>query len=157
MKIKIVPQHRRKRTINKTIIYGSCIALVALLIVCLILCFVRPTSEQPEEMQTFNPSIAIPGYEGLWLEANSKRQNVALSNPQSNTCYFQITLSLEDGTILWESELIAPGTSSKPMRLTEKLEEGTYPNAVLHYSCYRMDKDLTPLNGAQTKLTLWVQ
>ena len=25
------------------------------------------------------------------------------------------------------------------------------------YSCYRMDETLAPLNGAETKLTLWVK
>ena len=105
-----------------------------------------------------NPdSIAIPGYEALELKAGSKKQSLALPNPEQNMCYFEITLYLEDGTLLWQSELIEPGEISKPMTLTQELEKGTYPNALLRYACYRMDEARTPLNGAEMKVTLWVK
>ncbi|MBE6981728.1 MAG: tRNA (uracil-5-)-methyltransferase [Ruminococcaceae bacterium] len=105
-----------------------------------------------------NPnSIAIPGYEMLELKAGSKEQSLCMPNPPQNCCYFQICLYMEDGTLLWESELIEPGKTSKPIVLSKALEKGMYPNAVLRYSCYRMDENLSPLNGAETKLTLWVK
>lgn len=105
-----------------------------------------------------NPaSIAIPGYEMLELKADSKKQSLCMPNPPQNCCYFQISLYLEDGTLLWQSELIEPGTNSKPIVLSQALEKGMYPNAVLRYSCYSQDENLTPLNGAETKLTLWVK
>ena len=105
-----------------------------------------------------NPdSIAIPGYEMLELKAGIKEQSLCMPNPPQNCCYFQICLYLEDGTLLWQSELIEPGTNSKPMVLSKTLEKGMYPNAILRYSCYRMDESLAPLNGAETKLTLWVK
>ena len=105
-----------------------------------------------------NPnSIAIPGYEMLELKAGSKEQSLCMPNPPQNCCYFQISLYMEDGTLLWESELIEPGKTSKPIVLSKALEKGMYPNAVLRYSCYRMDENLSPLNGAETKLTLWVK
>ena len=105
-----------------------------------------------------NPdSIAIPGYEMLELKADSKEQSLCMPNPSQNCCYFQISLYLENGTLLWQSELIEPGANSKPMVLSMVLEKGMYPNAVLRYSCYRMDENLSPLNGAETKLTLWVK
>ena len=102
-------------------------------------------------------SIAIPGYEMLELKANSKEQALCFPNPEQNMCYFQISLFLEDGTLLWQSELIEPGKTSKPMVLTKTLSKGTYPQAVLRYACYRMDENLSPLNGAETKVTLWVK
>lgn len=101
-------------------------------------------------------SIAIPGYEVLELKADSKKQDLCLPNPVQNICYFQIFLYLEDGTLLWQSELIEPGAISKPIILTQELSTGTYTNAVLKYVCFKMD-GVTPLNGAQTKLTLWVK
>lgn len=104
-----------------------------------------------------NDSIAIPGYEGLSLNANSKKQALCLPNPAQNTCYFKISLLLEDGTLLWQSELIEPGATSEPIVLQTELEEGTYPRAILHYSCFEMNKDLTPLNGAEIKVTLRVK
>ena len=102
-------------------------------------------------------AISVPGYEGITLKADSLEQTVALSNPPQNTCYFVITLSLEDGTQLWQSDYIKPGETSSPIVLTQSLEKGTYPNTVLQYSCFKMDDEKTPLNGAETKLTLRVK
>ena len=92
-------------------------------------------------------SIAIPGYEMLELKAGSKEQSLCMPNPPQNCCYFQIALYMEDGTLLWQSELIEPGANSKPMVLSMALEKGMYPNAVLRYSCYSQDENLSPLNG----------
>ena len=103
-----------------------------------------------------NPSIAIPGYEYFSLEAGIKKQSIALNNPETNTCYFLISLYLEDGTLLWQSEYLAPGEVSAAMELNQKLEPGTY-NAILHYDCFRMNQELSPLNGAETKLSLRVK
>ena len=105
-----------------------------------------------------NPDIiAIPGYEMLEMKAGNKEQSLCMPNPPQNCCYFQIALYLEDGTLLWQSELIEPGTVSKPIVLSKALEKGMYTNGILRYSCYRMDDYLTPLNGAETKITLWVK
>ena len=104
-----------------------------------------------------NPdSIAIPGYEILELSANKKAQALQLSNPLQNVCYFRISLYLEDNTLLWSSDLIEPGATSEPIQLIKTLEKGTYTNAILKYDCFKMD-GITPLNGAETKLTLWVK
>ena len=102
-------------------------------------------------------SISIPGYEGITLKADSLEQNVSLNNPIQNTCYFVITLCLKDGTMLWQSDYIKPGETSSPIALNQPLEKGNYPNAVLQYSCFKMDSEKTPLNGAETKLTLRVK
>lgn len=114
-------------------------------------------STEAETVVEKNPdAIAIPGYEILELQANQKQQPLSLPNPPQNVCYFQISLYLEDGTLLWKSELIEPGTVSKPILLHQELAKGTYTNAVLKYDCFKMDGK-TPINGAETKLTLWVK
>ena len=115
------------------------------------------TSENVAIIEKNPDSIAIPGYEALELKADSKKQTLCLPNPEQNMCYFEITLSLADGTLLWKSELVEPGKASEPMVLNNALPKGTYPQAVLRYACYRMDEALTPLNGAETKVTLWVK
>lgn len=102
-------------------------------------------------------TISIPGYELLELQSDSKQQALCLPNPPQNNCYFQITLYLEDGTMLWQSELIEPGETSQPLVLSRELKKGYYPGAFLRFACYRMDEDRTPLNGAETKVTLWVK
>lgn len=114
-------------------------------------------STETETVIEKNPdAIAIPGYEILELQADQKQQSLCLPNPPQNVCYFQISLYLEDGTLLWKSELVEPGAVSQPILLNRALKEGTYANAVLKYDCFKMDGQ-TPLNGAETKLTLWVK
>lgn len=154
-----------KHTSRKSTIQTIILVLLILLVGCLIawLLMRMGSSDMPldaptveEEIVKNEDSIAIPGYEGLILKANSKKQEISLKNPAENTCYFVITLYLEDGTELWRSEWIKAGEVSKPIRLKRELEPGNYP-ALLKYDCYRMDKDKTPLNGAQMKLTLRVK
>mgnify|MGYP000014495003 CR=1 FL=1 len=113
--------------------------------------------QNTEAVEKNENSISVPGYEGIALKADSLEQEVALKNPVQNTCYFVITLYLEDGTVLWQSDYIKPGETSSPIVLNQPLEEGSYPNAVLQYSCFKMDSEKTPLNGAETKLTLRVK
>lgn len=140
------------------------IALLALILIVLLLqnCSSGPgtTNYQPTQettVQKNHDSISIPGYEALELTADRKQQTICLSNPVQNNCYFEISLYLEDGTLLWKSEPIEPGEATKPLVLTRELSKGYYSGAVLRYNCYRMDRDRTPLNGAETKVTLWVK
>lgn len=116
-------------------------------------------AQVPEETEVVKVEdrIAIPGYESVALTAGTLEQTVCFSNPAQNCCYFQISLYLEDGTLLWKSEDVAPGENSEPVVLTQTLEAGTYKNALLKYECFTMDKDHTQLNGAQTKLMLQVK
>lgn len=115
------------------------------------------TVPQSDSVEKKTDSIAIPGYEGISLKANSKEQEIGFPNPAQNTCYFQISLMLEDGTLLWRSELVAPGEISDPITLEEPLEAGVYPNALLKFDCYTMDGAMRALNGAATKMTLHVK
>ena len=153
--------NKKQHKVKKWIFIILIIVLLVLLLFsrCQEEASMSPDKEISQEVGIVNDigSISIPGYEGLTLEANSKKQTISLSNPAQNQCYFQISLFLEDGTELWQSDLIKPGETSKPIKLKQKLEVGTYTNAFLKYSCFKMDKDLTPLNGAETKLTLWVK
>ena len=141
------------------------IIVFLILLIAIMLTFVRCSNTAPVTNNTNNQvnthikkteSIAIPGYEGLELLADTKKQTLCLSNPTQNDCYFQISIYLEEGTLLWQSELIAPGKISNPIKLSKSLAEGTYPNTILHYDCFSMDGSMTPLNGAEMKLTLWV-
>lgn len=100
--------------------------------------------------------LAIPGYEGITLKADCKEQEIGFPNPAQNTCYFQISLILEDGTTLWQSELVKPGEISEPITLNEPLAAGVYPNSLLKFDCYTMDGSMRSLNGAATKMTIHV-
>lgn len=140
---------------------------VVLLAAILVLTVNRPQKQQAklpngEELQQSGPvekkpdSIAIPGYERISLKADCKEQEIGFPNPAQNTCYFQISLILEDGTTLWQSELVKPGEISKSITLNEPLAAGVYPNSLLKFDCYTMDGSMRSLNGAATKMTIHV-
>lgn len=158
-------KRKNKKSINKWTVVLSCIAVfLLLLLIIMILCIPPKPAElpnggsmkQPEQVEKNHDSIAIPGYEGIALKADTKQQTVGLPNPPQNTCYFKITLTLEDGTVLWQSDLVEPGEVSEPIKLKQPLKKGTYPNSLLRYECFTMDGNLSPLNSAATKLTLRV-
>ena len=152
---------RRK---GKLVVFVLAAVVLAAVIAALLL-MGRPEKQQAKlpNGETVQPSgavekradsIAIPGYEGISLKADSKEQEIGF--PAQNTCYFQISLMLEDGTLLWQSGLVEPGEISEPITLAEPLAAGVYPNALLKFDCYTMDGTMRALNGAATKMTLHV-
>lgn len=108
------------------------------------------------DLQGSKESIAIPGYDVIAMSAGKEKQRVVFFNPEGNGCYFQISLTLSDGTPLYESGLIPPGKAVYGITLRQALEAGTYEDAVLAYSCYALG-DMAELNGAVTVLKLEVQ
>ena len=134
------------------------ILLLAVLALLAALFFLRGGAPEPPALAEDGPAqIVIPGYEALTLQAGARKQSLRLPNPEENDCYFQISLYLADDTLLWQSDLIKPGKTSALITLSRPLDPGTYPEATLRYACFRLDREKTPLNGAETKLTLWVQ
>lgn len=147
----------------KTIV-AVALGIICVVIIILLLQSCQPSLANPGEstapettVEKNKGSISVPGYEMLELKADSREQDFALENPAQNSCYFQISLFLEDGTLLWKSELIEPGQATKPLELSMELEKGYYSKSILHYDCFAMDADKTPLNGAEMKVTLWVK
>ena len=117
----------------------------------------NPVGQQTEEtkpVEKLTDSISLPGYGGLNLTAGKTEQNLALPNPAENFCQIRISLILEDGTVIWTSELTPPGEQAQIV-LNEALEKGDY-NATLKYECFQMDENKTPLNGAACQLVLHV-
>lgn len=128
----------------------------------------RPTAPQPEDngVDWVGPqeeytgsvqsggSIAIPGMDAMNFKAGEKKQAVNLYNPAENSCFFQISLLLADGTRLYQSNLIVPGKGLYEIELLTALPEGVFEDAVLKYECFSMDADCTPLNGAELTLTI---
>lgn len=103
-----------------------------------------------------NPDISVPGYEKLELVAGKKKQNVYLNNPNENTCYFVMSLILEDGTIIWKSDYLEPGMAFDRIELNQPLEKGNYENVTLKYNCYSI-VDKRELNGSAVTVTLEVK
>ncbi len=162
------PRRRKKRRNKDILIAVLAVIAVAAVIVAIWAVATRNQAgpedqgqkapeETAEPVEKLTDSIELPGYGALYFKADATEQDVRLPNPEQNFCYIQITLMLEDGTELWKSGLIAPGEQSEPIVFSQPLAAGEYKNAVLQYSCFRMDEAKTPLNGATTNLTLKVK
>lgn len=96
--------------------------------------------------------IAIPGYKSITLEADKREVSVNFLNPQGNPCYFEISLILEDGTLLYKSKKIKPGMGLYKIQLNKPLAAGKY-NATIKYDTFSLT-DLSPLNGANVEIEL---
>ena len=117
----------------------------------------NPQPEQTEPVEKLTDSIDIPGFGNLYFKAGQTEQNLTVPNPPQNFCWFKVSLMLEDGTVLWTSDLIAPGEKSEKVVLSEPLEKGEYKNAMLKYQCFADEAEQNALNGAETKLTIIVK
>jgi hypothetical protein len=96
----------------------------------------------------------FPGYTSLSLKANQTGQSIDLYNPAVNDCYFVISLLLPDGTAIWKSGLISPGQGLHEITLARTIPAGLYENSTLKYECFKMNDELTPLQGGEVTLVL---
>ena len=99
--------------------------------------------------------IQIPGYESMTIMAGETVQTVDIGNPADNNCYFVITIQLEDGTELFQSDYLEPGQGFETIEMTQALEACEY-TAVIRYECYSLE-DKSALNGASSEFTLIVK
>lgn len=85
-------------------------------------------------------NIAIPCWDTLVMTADSTEQEVNFYNPEKNkNCDFQLTLTLENGTELWKSQLIPNGKAIYNITLNQPLKAGTFKgtlNFVIEGSYY---------------------
>ena len=97
--------------------------------------------------------IDMPGMNGIELAAaiREKQPEIPII---FLTGYFRVSLVLDDVT-LWESELLAPGETSAPVRLIEPLPAGEY-EVLLCYACFSDETEQNALNGARSPVRLIV-
>ncbi|MBO0458326.1 tRNA (uracil-5-)-methyltransferase [Enterococcus hulanensis] len=100
-------------------------------------------------------TIAIPGFEKVTLKAKETKQEVNFHNPETNDCYFKLSLIHPNGSVLWTSNLIEPGKGMYEIELKETLSEGEYEDTILKYECFSLT-DQSPLNGTEINLKLVV-
>ena len=108
-----------------------------------------------EEPREITENILVPGYSGAEMKAGDTTLSLRIGNPEENTCYLQATLQLEDGTVLYESGLLEPGTGFEQIELNQTLEAGTY-EALVHYQGYSRDEERSELNASDSAFTLTV-
>lgn len=166
---------RKRQAVNQKIVI-ICLVLLLLAAAGVIVWLVtrnnsnpKPGQEEESTVQTSqseNGGLVVPerpemlditAYESLELKADTPEQSVRFDNPIENNCWLVITLSLEDGTVLWKSEELQPGQVVRSITMDRTLEAGEYENAVLSYQHWTYDEEKLPLNGAETLVTLKVQ
>ncbi|MFQ7234157.1 MAG: tRNA (uracil-5-)-methyltransferase, partial [Enterococcus hulanensis] len=89
------------------------------------------------------------------LKATQTKQEVNFHNPDTNDCYFKLSLIHPNGSVLWTSNLIEPGKGMYEIELKETLSEGEYEDTILKYECFSLT-DQSPLNGTEINLKLVV-
>lgn len=100
--------------------------------------------------------IQIPGYGTAVMKAGDESLKLSIGNPKANKCGFYATLKLEDGTVLYKSELLEPGYGLTEVPLNRTLNAGEY-TAMVFYECVTLDNEHTPLNSAESEFTLIVK
>lgn len=116
---------------------------------------IKEKSDDSSTSEEVADNIAIPCWDTLIMVADSKEQEVNFYNPEKNkNCDFQFTLSLEDGTKLWKSQLIPNGKAIYNITLNQTLEAGTY-KAIMKYDCF--SKNGSQLNGSNLNFNLIVK
>ena len=116
------------------------------------------TTSEPEKTLDFIPAgeegrITIPGYAGIYLKAGTNQQTVDFHNPETNDCYFKISLYLSNDFLLYESDLIKPGEHITNITINQKLQKGIYKNCLLVYQCYSLDSQ-KQLNGSTQNIEI---
>lgn len=89
------------------------------------------------------------------MKAGDTQLHLSIGNPKENNCGFYATLQLEDGTVLYKSELLKPGYGLTEVPLQQTLKKGTY-DAEVFYECVTLDEEQSPLNSAKSKFKLVV-
>lgn len=108
--------------------------------------------EENDNTKTFADNITIPCWDSITMHANQLEQTVNFYNPTANKgINFKVTLVLEDGTILYKSDLIPNGKAIYNIVLDSPLNAGEYP-AVLDYECFTAEG--SQLNGSSMSFVL---
>lgn len=109
-----------------------------------------------DESKPKGKGIQIPGYATAEMNEGDMSLKLSVGNPKDNECGFYASLVLEDGTVLYESELLKPGYGLTELPLSQTLKKGEY-TAMVHYKCVTLDEEETPLNSAESEFKLIVK
>lgn len=157
--------------LQNRVLQRAAVLLLCLLVIAAV-CFALPSTPEGKTLLGIDPgaadpvesayntggqagaSIQIPGYKSISIAADTTDVAVSFQNPVENSCYFRISLILDDGTVLYQSELIPPGKEVREVTLAQPMPAGEYA-ATVKYDTFTLD-DQTPLNGANVKITLIV-
>ena len=106
--------------------------------------------DTPEEQE----SIRFPGYPEITIDAGREDIPIVLTNPETNPCYFQFSISLDGGDPIYESEWVKPGDAIRGFDLTTAIEPGDYEMSIA-IATKSLDTQEN-MNGGNVKTTLHV-
>ena len=87
---------------------------------------IKEKNDDSSPSEEVSDNISIPCWDTLVMTADSTEQEVNFYNPEKNKNYdFKLTLSLEDGTELWKSQLIQNGKAIYNITLNQTPMLGT--------------------------------
>lgn len=109
-------------------------------------------AEKTYFINVMHSGIIIPGFKSLTIDSNQTNVYLNLHNPSANTCCFVISLVLEDGTVLHQSNILDPGEVVGNAVISQPMPRGYY-NAIVRYEAFD-PYDLSPLNNAEIEITL---
>lgn len=148
----------RKKQKRLAIIFLIVIAII-IFILCLRGCQPKSNSEStiPEESKSldFIPAtknentITIPAITGLNMVAGQLQQTVDFRNPDTNSCFFRISLYLSDDTLIYQSGYLAPSERIHEITMNQTLEKGLYLNCRMVFDCFTLDEEKSPLNSGE--------
>lgn len=98
--------------------------------------------------------ITIPAVTGLIMAAGQTHQIVDFYNPDTNNCYFCLSLYLSDDTLLYQSDYLRPSEQIKEIEILQILQQGTYKNCRLSFDCFTLDETKKPLNSGTVTLEI---
>ena len=104
--------------------------------------------DTPEEQE----SIRFPGYPEITIDAGREDIPIVLTNPETNPCYFQFSISLDGGDPIYESEWVKPGDAIRGFDLTTAIEPGDYEMSIA-IATKSLDTQEN-MNGGNVKTTL---
>lgn len=98
--------------------------------------------------------ITLPGYDTISMAAGTDTAYVALWNPDTNPCYFQFEISLEDsGEVVYESGLIPPGEAVTEVKFNRTFSAGLYP-VIIRISSYNLQDYEKEMNGGEVSAVI---
>lgn len=110
---------------------------------------------EDEESETEKTaSIRFPGYPEITVSEEQNDIPIVLTNPDVNPCYFQFTVSLDDGDPVYESEWVKPGDAIRGFEMDAPLNPGDYEMSI-SIATKSLDTEQT-MNGGNVKTTLHV-
>lgn len=158
----------KNKKLRKILYITAAVVILVMLIICLRYCnrstpppsgTDTPTESTSDKVLDFVPAgdnngrIQIPAVTGVNMKAGQLEQAVDFYNPKENNCYFVITLCLSDDTVIYKSDMLAPGEHITAITLSQELQRGLYRNCRMIYNCYALDGK-TKLNGSNVVLEI---